>query len=122
TSDPSGNIFFITNNTVFKVDTAGTLGRVAGNARVGFAGDGGQSGGAQFSNPSGLVVDNAGNLYIADSGNNRIRRVNLNTGIITTIAGTGTPFYSGDNQSAVSATLNNPQGLAVDASGNLYIA
>ena len=62
-----------------------------------------------------------GNLYIADTSNNRIRKVTVSTGIITTIAGTGTASYSGDNGAATSATLNGPYGVSVDASGNVYI-
>ena len=64
-------------------------------------------------------MSNIGNVYIADQGNHRIRKVTVSTGIITTIAGTGTGSYSGDNGAATSATLYNPTGVAVDASGRI---
>ena len=70
--------------------------------------------------PIGVAVDSAGNLYIADTGNNRIRKVS--NGVITTVAGNGTPGFSGDNGPATSAQLNDPYGVAVDSAGNLYIA
>ena len=64
-------------------------------------------------------MSNIGNVYIADQSNHRIRKVTVSTGIITTIAGTGTSSYSGDNVAATSATLNYPYGVAVDASGRI---
>jgi DNA-binding beta-propeller fold protein YncE len=121
-SDAAGNLFIVTDDCVYKIDPTGTFNRVAGNSRVGFSGDGGPAGGAQFNNPGGIAVDNSGNLYIADSGNNRIRKVTLGNNVITTIAGLSSPGYSGDNQPSTSAALNNPQGLALDSAGNLYIA
>ncbi len=120
-SDGSGNIHFISDDCVF-MDLNGNLVRVAGNSRLGFSGDGGAATSAQMNNPGGLALDNAGNLYIADSGNNRIRKVSLANGMIATIAGLAAAGYSGDNGAASNAALNNPQGLAVDSSGNLYIA
>ncbi|MBV8842441.1 MAG: hypothetical protein JO307_06485 [Bryobacterales bacterium] len=88
----------------------------------GFSGDGGDARQAQLAQPVGLLLDNKGNLYIADQVNNRIRQVVLSSNVITTIAGTGTAGYSGDGGAATSATLNAPLSLAMDASGNLYIA
>jgi sugar lactone lactonase YvrE len=120
-SDPSGNIYFISDDCVFE-DLNGNLVRIAGNSRIGFSGDGSTASNAQLNNPGGIAVDNAGNLYIADSGNNRIRKVTLANGLIGTIAGQGTAGYSGDTGASTNAALNNPQGLAVDSSGNLYIA
>jgi uncharacterized protein (TIGR03437 family) len=88
----------------------------------GYSGDGGSAADAQLAQPVGLLLDNSGNLYIADQVNNRIRQVALGTGIIQTIAGTGTGGYAGDGQAATSANLNSPLSLVIDGSGNLYIA
>ena len=121
TSDPGGNIYFVTDDCVFKIDTTGNMTRIAGNSRVGFSGDGGPATLAQLNNPGGLAAD-SNNLYIADSVNNRIRRVTLSNGTINTFAGTGTAGYSGDGAAATNANLNNPQGLALDSAGDLYVA
>jgi sugar lactone lactonase YvrE len=95
---------------------------LAGNGTAGFAGDNGPATAAQLSAPGNVVYDAAGNLYIADTANNVIRKISA-AGVITTIAGTGgTAGFSGDGGPALSALLNAPNGLAVDASGNLYIA
>jgi trimeric autotransporter adhesin len=121
-TDRFGNIYLSsTSNCVFRLDPTGNLERVAGTCQGGFSGDGGPAINAQVSIPQGLALDGAGNLYIADQNNNRIRRVTP-AGIITTIAGTGTPGFSGDNGQATAAQLNSPLGLAVDPAGNLYIA
>src|SRR5207248_959171 len=93
---------------------------VAGNAKIAFSGDGGPATAASLTYPSNVAVDAAGNLYIADSGNNRIRKVTSN-GIISTVAGNGTTDFNGDGI-AVSASLFNPGGLAVDKSGALLIS
>lgn len=93
---------------------------VAGNGTAGFAGDGGAAASAQLSNPQGLAIDNAGNLYIADSGNNRIREVS--NGVISTIAGNGSAGYSGDNGPATNAQFNGLGAVALDSAGNLYVA
>jgi sugar lactone lactonase YvrE len=94
---------------------------VAGNGRWGYAGDGGAATNASLSAPTRLAFDSAGNLYIADSQNSRIRMVNTN-GIITTVAGNGSQGYSGDGGAATNATLYWPAGIALDAAGELYIA
>jgi streptogramin lyase len=95
---------------------------VAGNGTGGYSGDSGVATSAELNSPFGVAVDASSNLYIADSGNNRIRKVAASTGIITTTAGNGTAGYSGDSGAATSAALYSPFGVAVDASGNIYIA
>ena len=100
----------------------GIISTIAGNGTTTFGGDGGPATSAELSYTLGLAVDSGGNLFIADSGNDRVRRVDVKTGIITTIAGTGTPGFSGDGGPATSAELSYPLGLAVDANGNLYFA
>jgi len=98
-----------------------TITTIAGTAgTAGFAGDGGSALGAQLKFPTGIVIDKSGNIYIADGLNNRVRKVS--GGVITTVAGNGTAGYTGDKGQAASAELNNPIGLALDSSGNLYIA
>jgi sugar lactone lactonase YvrE len=99
----------------------GIITTVAGNGSSATSGDGGPATSAGLSYPAGLAVDSFGNLFIADSGNNRIRKVDTN-GIITTVAGTGAAGYSGDSGPATSATLYNPVGISVDSAGNLFIA
>ena len=106
---------------VRKVDRFGTITTVAGTGARGFSGDGGPATVAQLSSPRGVAVDAAGNLYIADRGNGRVRRVDR-FGTITTVAGTGEYGYSGDGGPATAARLRSPMRLAVDAAGNLYIA
>ncbi len=121
-TDAAGNVYFSSGNCVFKVDASGVLTRVAGSSAVaGYSGDGGPATSARLNYPLGLAVDAAGNLYIADAANYAVRKVAA-TGIITTVAGNGTSGYSGDGGPATSAELIGPQGIAVDASGNLYIA
>src|ERR1700733_7760110 len=99
-----------------------TINTIAGNGTAGFSGDSGLATSAELNGPYGVAVDNGDNLYIADPGNNRIRKVSAGTGVITTIAGKGTADYSGDNGAASGAELNLPTGVAVDSAGNVYIA
>lgn len=102
---------------------AGSINTVAGNAIAGYSGDGGLATSAELSNPTGVAVDTIGNIYIADSANNRIRMVTASTGVITTVAGNGTAGYNNsDGVAATSANLNSPHGVAVDTAGNIYIA
>jgi Secretion system C-terminal sorting domain/NHL repeat len=123
TVDASGNVFFsdYANNRIRKISTSGIITTVAGNGLPGFFGDGGPATDAKLNFAWGVAVDAAGNIYIADQLNCRIRKVNT-SGIITTIAGTGIAFFSGDGGPAISAGIQYPLGLAVDASGNIYIA
>jgi hypothetical protein len=95
---------------------------VAGNGTAGYSGDGGLAINAKLNSPTDVCEDHAGNLYIVDQGNKRIRQVNAVTHIITTVAGNGTSGYSGDGGAAISATLNTPNGIVVDGPGNIYIA
>lgn len=120
--DSSGNLFIALrdDHVIRKVDTLGTITTVAGTGEQGFSGDGGAATAAQLNSPTGLAVDATGTLYIADTGNQRVRRVAA--GIITTVAGTGSPGYSGDGAAATAAQLDGPAGLSLDSSGNLYIA
>jgi sugar lactone lactonase YvrE len=120
-ADRAGNVFFVDQNTILRLDaTTGILTLVAGNGTTGFSGDNGPATSAQLNSPAGLAVDVAGNLYIADYLNNRIRKVS--NGVITTVAGNGTASFSGDNGPATSAGLKYPFGVAVDPAGNLYLA
>jgi sugar lactone lactonase YvrE len=102
--------------------TTGVITVVAGDGTQGYSGDGGSGINAQLSYPRGVVVDGAGNLYIADSSNHVVRRVAANTGMITTFAGNGQSGYQGDGGPATAAELTSPQGLAFDTAGNLYVA
>jgi len=95
---------------------------LAGSGTSGYAGDGGAGTSAKLANPRGVALDSAGNIYIVDEGNNCIRKVNVANGNISTVAGTGVGGYSGDGYPATSAKLLYPFGVAVDTSGNLYIA
>jgi len=95
---------------------------VAGNENWGYEGDGGLATAASLNYPAGIAMDSSGNMYIADSGNNVVRKVAAGTGIITTVAGTGVAGYNGDSGPATNAQLWDPSGVAVDVAGNLYIA
>ena len=114
------------NNRIRKVDPAGTITTVAGSGRTGFSGDGGPATRARLAGPSRVDVGADGSLYVADSGNNRVRKVDR-AGTITTMAGSGAQgrlerFFSGDGGAAPSASLNSPVSVAVAVDGTLYIA
>jgi len=119
--DGAGNFYIAdtSNQRIRKVNAAGIISTVAGDGVQGYSGDGGPATAAALNNPINLAVDAAGNLYIGDANNNRIRKVN-SSGIISTVAGTGAPGYSGDGGPATAAALNAPTGVAVDAAGDLY--
>ncbi|HXB70989.1 MAG TPA: BACON domain-containing carbohydrate-binding protein [Candidatus Acidoferrales bacterium] len=118
--DSAGNLYIADfgDGKVRKVTNA-VITTVAGNGTVGSSGDNGPATSAQLAGPAGVAVDSGGNLYIADFGDGRIRKVS--NGVITTVAGNGTFGSSGDNGPATSAQLAGPQGVAVDSAGNLYI-
>jgi hypothetical protein len=121
---PEGDIYVCdrASQTVRRVDAeTGIITRVAGNGTTGFSGDGGPATEAALNEPRGLGLDWMGNLYIADSENNRLRRVDEN-GIITTVVGTGAPGFKGDGGPATQATLFNPRHAILDEAGNLYIS
>jgi TonB family protein len=109
------------NSRVRGVAANGAILTLAGSATAGFGGDGSPSSSAQLKNPESVVVDAAGNIYIADTGNARIRKIALN-GVISTIAGTGSPGFSGDAGPAAAAQLKDPMGITVDSGGNIYVA
>ena len=128
TVDSSGNIYICDfgNYVIRQVTTDGNIHTYAGNNADGYAGDGGAATSASLSQPYGIAVDSSGNLYISEQGDARIRKVLTGSGgaggKISTIAGNGTLGFTGDGSTATSAELNNPDGLCVDSSGNLYIA
>jgi len=132
--DSSGNLFLSEpGNARIRIISNGIINSLAGsNTSIGFGGDGGQASAASLNSPIGIALDVKGNLYIADEFNHRIRKVTpanngdvtlaYKNGVITTVAGTGSRGFSGDGGQAVAAALAFPTGVAVDASGVLYIA
>lgn len=106
---------------IFRVTSAGVISVVAGTGTCGFKGDGGPAIAAELNDPNGLAFDSAGNLYLSDSKNQRIRRIDRN-GVITTVAGTGIAGFSGDGGPGTKAQLNNPFGLGIGPGDKLYIA
>jgi uncharacterized protein (TIGR03437 family) len=121
--DSNGNVFFVQNgdSVVREITVAKQyINRVAGNGTAGFSGDGSAATKAQLNFPTGMALDSSGNIYVADSLNHRIRKIS--GGSISTIAGNGILSYSGDGGPAPSAQLNAPGAVAVDSSGNFYIA
>jgi len=134
TTDAAGNVYFTSLNCVFNLGPDGNVTRIAGDGRSGYSGDGGLATNAEFSMgqlvesppylgslPPGLATDSAGNVYVADNGNARIRKTSA-YGIVTTVAGNGSFGFSGDGGLAVDAQLSSVLGLAVDHVGNLLIA
>jgi uncharacterized protein (TIGR03437 family) len=119
--DTNRNLYISSGSWVRKVSPGGTITAFAGGTVPGYGGDGGAATGAQLSEPHGLAVDSEGNVYIADSGNFRIRKVDRN-GTITTIAGNGQSGDSGDGGQAAAAQIGYVHGLALDGAGNLYFS
>ena len=125
--DPQGNVVFSdpSSNRVRRINSqTGIISTLTGNGTPGFSGDGGPATGAVLFAPHGIVFDQDGNLFINDAGNQRIRRIDARTGVITTIAGNGARGFSGDGGPATSASFNLERGggMAFDPAGNLYIA
>ncbi|MGH8974160.1 MAG: DUF7594 domain-containing protein, partial [Acidimicrobiia bacterium] len=122
-ADGAGNVYVIDtdNHRARRIDTSGRITTIAGTGTAGFSGDGGPATSARLNTPHGIAVDAAGNVYIADPPNQRIRKVDT-TGRITTVAGNGNRGYNGDGIPATSARLNYPKGVEIGPDGLLYIA
>lgn len=119
---PKGGAIYALNAALLRVDAGNKLSSMTGAGQIGeINGDGGSADNARFAAPSGVVTDRAGNTYISDERSHRVRKLTP-SGVITTIAGTGLPGYSGDGGPATRATLNGPRGLALDRFGNLFVA
>ena len=123
-TDPLGNLFIadLNNNRVRQVSTIGLISTVVGTGTTELAMDGQSGPATPINNPAAVAVDVAGNLYVADSGHNIVRKVNAATGLATAIAGTSSPTFMGDNGPATMAGLYGPYALTLDGQGNLYIA
>jgi hypothetical protein len=122
--DTTGNIYIadLYSSRIREVTAStGIISTVAGDGTAGYSGDGGAATSAELNHPDGVAVDTAKNIYIADDGNNRVRKVTFSTGFISTVAGNGTAGYAGDGGPPTSAELNGPGGLAADSAGNIYI-
>ncbi len=122
--DGSGNMYVADadNNRIFKINGSGVTSTVAGNGTPGYSGDGSAASAGQLAAPSGIAIDGSGNVYIADQYNNVVRKVTALSGLISTIAGNGTAGYVADGGAATATEINFPSGVAVDGSGNVYIA
>ena len=125
--DTSGNIYVAdtSNHRIRKFTVGGNISTVAGTGIAGYSGDGGAATAAQITGPQAVAVDGAGNIYIADTGNHALRLVNIYTGFISTMAGTGLGGYNGDMQPAVTAKLSSPSGVAlgrIKGGGRIFIS
>ena len=123
TTDTAGNIYIADtfNNRIRKIDTSGIISTIAGDGVTGFGGDGGHATSAAINRPYEIKVDAVGNIYVADSDNDRIRMINT-SGIISTVVGNGTRGFSGDGGPAIMAEITSPIGVEVDMAGNIYVA
>ena len=121
-TDAAGNVYFadVSNQRIRKIDVSGIISTIAGTGTPGYNGEGIAATSAQVSGPWGICVSNSGDIYFSEWGNQRIRKIS--GGIITTIAGDGTGAFLGEGTAATAAEIHNPQGVAVDAAGNVYIA
>jgi large repetitive protein len=124
TVGPDGQIYIAdqNNHSIRKVALDGTITTIAGNGTSGFSGDGGAASGAVLDSPSATAIDAAGNIYISDAGNNRVRKVNAVTGEIDTVVGSDLESFSGDGGAADAAGMYGPYGMALDGTGNLYVS
>lgn len=122
-ADRDGNLIAtVLENRIIRINTTnGSVEVVAGTGDYGFLGEGDLATKAVFNEPDGVAFDHAGNIFVADSANSRVRRIDRRTGIITTVAGSGKRGISGDGGSALEAGLENPSSIALDGAGNLYI-
>ncbi len=120
--DAAGNLYIADtyNQRIRKISTTGIITTIAGNGTAGYTGDGGPATAAEFSIPGYFRIDPAGNIIVADNGNQRVRKINT-SGIVSTIAGTGVSGFSGDGGMATAAKISYPQGIGLDAAGNIYI-
>ena len=121
--DTIGNIYLAdySNSRIRKINTSGYISTIAGSGIAGYSGDGGAATAAAINRPLDVVMDHAGNIYIADGDNNRVRKINT-SGVISLFAGNGAAGYSGDGIPAITAELNTPNALWVDNTGNVYIS
>jgi streptogramin lyase len=121
--DAAGNLLITDGSRIRKIDAAtGIITTVAGTTTPGFSGDGGAAVSAHLSGPRGICIDAAGNIYIVDNGNYRIRKVTAATGVITTIGGSGTPGYSGDGGAALAATITDAYAIGVNTAGDVFFS
>ncbi len=122
--DGLGNVYLADhdNHVIWRLAANGTISLFAGTGTAGFSGDGGQATSAQLDEPTDLAVDSDNNVFVSESNNHRVRKIDVGTGVITTYAGNGTGQFAGDGGQAASASLMFPEAIAFDASDNLYIA
>lgn len=122
--DANNNIYFSDySHRIRKINASnGVITTIAGTGVAGFSGDGGLANLAQLNSPVGLAIDNDQNLLVCDLENHRIRKIDLSTGVITTIAGTGAIAFSGNGELAINAALNHPTGILVDKNNDIYIS
>jgi trimeric autotransporter adhesin len=118
---PDGRLYFTSQSRAFRLEADGKLTLIAGSRLSGFSGDGGPATQATFRTITGIAVDTDGSVYLSDYGNHRVRRVNTD-GTVETVAGNGSPGFSGDDNLATNAEIRHPMGLALDSSGNVFVA